>query len=89
MKIAKYKDIQYGYDCYQSESFDAVPGYVRLTEFLEVEFKLLDSDSQIQKHVAALDHKRQKIVEDFTAKLAELDAQKAELLALTYQPELP
>lgn len=86
MKIAQFKNIEHGFNSIQGEEFEEIRGYVRLSEYLDVEFSPISDDSQIQKHVAALDKVRQGVVYEFTRKLADIDRQKSELLAITHNP---
>lgn len=85
MKVARYKSVEHGYENVNDGSLEGCASYVRISEFVDVEFPPLDNDEQIQKEVAALDHVRQKTVEEFSRKLAEIDQRKRNLLALTHQ----
>ncbi len=82
MKVAKFKSLEYGYESVSDEGLDHLPNYVRLSEYVDVEFPPLGRDEVIQKQVSALDAVRERIVEEFTGKLAEIDRRKQELLAL-------
>lgn len=86
MKIAKYKDVEFGIETVSSELLENCSSYVRVSGFIEAEFPPLSSDEQIQKHVAALDKTREQVVTEFTRKLADIDRRKSELLAITYKP---
>lgn len=85
MRIAKYKCLEFGYETFSDGGLDDAGSYVRISEFVDVEFPPLTSDEQIQKHVSALDRTRESVVEEFSRKLAAIDRKKSELLAITHQ----
>lgn len=85
MKIAKYKDVEFGFEVVGNEFLDNVESYVRISEFVDVEFPPISSDELIQKHVSVLDKAREKVVTEFTRKLADIDRRKSELLSITHQ----
>lgn len=62
-------------------------GYTRVSEIIEVSFDSVSNDQVIQNAIAALDAAEQKAIEDLNRKIAEIRDQKAQLLALTHQPE--
>src|SRR4051812_31587780 len=61
-------------------------GYVRVSEWIEVEFPPLESAEVIAAQVAEVNKMREKVVAEFTAKLSGIDAYLANLRAVTHQP---
>jgi hypothetical protein len=64
-------------------------GYVRVSEWVAITFPPLASDEVVAAQVAAVTEQRSKVVSEFTAKLANIDAHLANLRAITFQPEEP
>lgn len=62
-------------------------GYVRVSDPIDVTFRPLADDSVIQKAVESLDYLEREAIRELNAKIAAIRSQKAQLLALTYQPE--
>lgn len=85
MKIAVYKDVQYNFESICKDSFEGVKGYVRVSDFVEVEFPKLSDDETIQKQLHALDEVRAEVSRKFAEALKEIDDAKAQLQALTYE----
>ena len=63
-------------------------GYVRVSEWVAITFPPLASDEVVAAQVAAVTEQRAKVVEEFTAKLANIDAHLANLRAITFQPAM-
>lgn len=87
-RVALYRHIHYSWVSVMqvSESLSGYEDYVPLSESLEVRFAPLNNDTVIQGVVAALDAAEKKAFEDCNKRVAEIREQKAQLLALTYQP---
>lgn len=89
LKLAIFRNVgEAAFTCVQEPIFDTMGHYVRLTEYVEVEFPPLQDHTVIQKHLEALDRAEVAITERYFAKLAEIKQQKEELRAITYQPEV-
>jgi hypothetical protein len=89
LKIARFKRIgdSYSYETVAGEELEDSDSFVRISEYVEITFQPMQNDEQIQAHVKVLDKLRETTVIKFSKSLAEIDSQKAELLALTYQSE--
>lgn len=88
LKLAIFKNIgESSFTCVQIPVFDTMPNYVRLTEYVEVEFPPLQDHTVIQKHLEALDRVETAVTQRYFEKLAEIKQQKEELRAITYQPD--
>lgn len=87
MKIAQFKSLEHGFETVAGEELGGCSdSYVRMTEWAEVEFTPLSGDEHIQGAVAALDRQRERVTDEFSQKLADIDRRKSELLAITHQP---
>lgn len=65
----------------------AIKGYVRVSELVEAEFSGVDNDTVVRNAVETLNEQERQIRAEFAQKLADLNEQRSQLLALTHQPE--
>jgi hypothetical protein len=93
MKIAKFKILGFSMDLYtfRCEADEALPGAVRVSEYVEVEFPPRNGDDQIQQQAAAVDAEIRDADERHQRHLAELAEKKSVLLRSVNgaRPELP
>jgi hypothetical protein len=85
-KIAVFKELKYNYESVCDEQFDTFKDYVRLTEFVEVEFPPLQSEEIVQKQLDALDMAESELRNRFQEALGGIERQREELRAITYKP---
>lgn len=64
-----------------------IKGYVRVSEPVEITLAPLADDSIVQKAVESLDALERDAYRELNEKIAAIRSQKAQLLALTHQPE--
>ncbi len=62
-----------------------VEPYVRISEWVDVEFPALASEVIVPAQIAALDRQVEEVKAEFTAKLREIAEARASLLALTQE----
>lgn len=86
MKVAQFQSLDCGYKTVAGKELDGSDHYVRISEYVDVEFPQLSGDEHIQGAVATLDRRKAKVTEEFGRKLADIERQKSELLAITHQP---
>jgi hypothetical protein len=81
MKLALFKNISVAsvYESALSEAFERINGYVRISEYVDVDFPSLPAPGIIAAQVAQIDQQIDKAM----AVIHELGARKQELLALT------
>jgi len=84
MKIAQFKSLEHDYICIDSEKFEIIDGYIRLTEYTDVEFIPLKDESIITKQVDFIDNKIKQAQAVSEAKINELTQQRNELLAIPH-----
>jgi hypothetical protein len=85
VRIALYKDIHADWETVSIENrLDSSTAYVRVSEFVDVDFPKLSDAETVQKQLAALDTVRAEVSRKFAAALKEIDQRKASLQALTY-----
>ena len=63
----------------------ALPGYTRITEWVDVEFPALAPEVIVPAQIAALDRRAEEVKAEFAAKLREIAEARASLLALTQE----
>lgn len=92
MKIAKYitmSEGRRGYEVIHTEKdgtdFERVCGYVRISDFVEVEFPPLKDEAIVEKQIASLDKAESELRAKFQAALNGIEQQRQELRAITYQ----
>jgi hypothetical protein len=95
-RIALFQSIEYpGTPCawsmpeYEGGPGDAYcpSGYVRVSEVMVVEFAPLADGDVVAAQVAELRRHREKVVQEFSEKLAAIDGRVASLQAITHQVE--
>jgi molybdate-binding protein len=85
VKLARFTSVGYDTVCYFT--FDPGQGYTQNSEWVEVNFPPVRSDEVVQKQLAALELLRADVTRKFSEALKSIDDRKAELQAITYQPE--
>ena len=90
-QVALYRHTQCGwYTIFQYQGdrdHEYHSGYVRQSAPVDVRFNALESEAAVRTAVASLEAAEQQLVDQFRQNLQQLRAQKANLLALTHQPE--
>jgi hypothetical protein len=66
---------------------DRSDGYLRVSEYVEVEFPSLPMEDVVPLQVAAVERSIEKLTAEYAKELDLLQARKADLLALTDQRE--
>ncbi len=82
MRLAKYKNIRVDYEVITDDWCAEHRDYVRLTEFVDIEFPPLPEDAVITQEVAVLDRQIAAIQEQAMVEIQQLAQRKQELLAL-------
>lgn len=62
-------------------------GFVRVSEPLLIELRQLTDDTIVQKAIESLDEAERQAISELNEKIAAIRGQKAQLLALTHQPD--
>lgn len=86
MKIAKFKSLEHGFDSFSGDELEECEGYIRTTEYVDVEFPPLKNEDIVKNQVSALNEVKKGIQAATQLKINEVDRQIGELLALP-QPE--
>jgi hypothetical protein len=55
--------------------------YVRISEYVDVDFPPISAEDEVQRQTAALSKLREKVELDYTTKIAEIEKQQAQLAA--------
>ena len=88
MKIAQFKSLEHGYTTLEAiDWFGNNPGngYVRLTEFVEIELVNLPAKETVPVEVAALEKAKEKAHEQYLGLAATIDDRISKLLAIEDQ----
>jgi hypothetical protein len=87
MKIAMFKRLgEHSYESVQTSDFETIKGFIRLTEYVEVEFHPLRDETVVEKHLKALDDAESEVRIRFQQALQDIEQQRQELRAITYTP---
>lgn len=90
ISVAVFKNIESdcmgGFETIDQKHWEKMDNYVRISEYVEVEFPQLQDEIVIDKYIEALDRSERSIRLEFQRKLDELAGQRANLLALTHKP---
>lgn len=89
MEVAMFKHIS-AHDYLQWEtcgtkSMEGQPGYVRVSEYVEVAFPPLGTDTVVQAQLAALDTAERELHNKFNDAMGGITRRRSELRALTVQ----
>jgi hypothetical protein len=88
VRLAKFKRLgEHPFECVQSDIMDGCVGYVRISEYVDVEFPPLREAAVIEKHLEQLDNAEAEIRTKFQLALNSIEQQRQELRAITYRPE--
>lgn len=82
MKIALFKSIEHGYESYSDESMEKFDGYIRLSEYVDVNFVKLSNADITAKEISVIRAVKKKIQAETEVKLGELDRKIGDLLSL-------
>lgn len=82
MKVALFKHVEYGFEGVFLGSFEDSDEYVRVTEYVDIEFTRLPDSETVKKSLAIIDKAADAVREELGRKLDGLDRRRQELLAL-------
>jgi len=82
MKVALFKNIELDVECVSNDSLDGIDQYLRLSEYVDVEFVMLKDDELVKKQVDHINNQIEALKNDMTNKINLLESRKQELLAL-------
>ena len=85
MKVAIFKNLEHNFTCVNDDGLEGCESYVRLSEYVDVDFPLLSNEDVVAKQVDALEEAKKNIQAQTERKLTEIDRQIGELLALPQQ----
>lgn len=86
-QVVLCRSIKYGWIFVLEYDGGEFTDYVRISEPTAVRFQPLQDDAVIRNAVSALDAAERNARLELERKLAEINEQRAQLLALTHQPE--
>jgi len=87
MEIAIFKNIELDFETIEKKSFEDVPRYVRMSEYIDIDFVMLKPDTVAAKEVSILKDAKKKIQAETELKLNNIDRKIGELLALPAPPQ--
>ena len=82
MKIALFKNVQHDFETAGEEGLDGCAGYARLSEYVEVDFPMLDAETLTKIQIDIIDTQIKTVQVAAEVKLNELKQRRDELLAL-------
>ncbi len=89
MKIALYKNVVYDNESVYTANgfFEDHDDYVRISEIVEVDFKMLPYGVAAEKEIALIDKQINEEMADHSVKISQLESRKSELLAIGVDDE--
>ena len=81
-RLAIFKDVKYGYNAYAESGLDLSTDYVRLSEYVDVDFPMLPPEETVSKEIEMLDKLSCSVRAKYHDDIAEIYRKKAELIAL-------
>lgn len=81
-RLAIFKDVKYGYDAYSESGLDLSPDYIRISEYVDVDFTLSLSEGMAIKEIENLNKLSEAARAKFNDDMAQMARKKAELLAM-------
>lgn len=87
MKIAIFKNLEFGFETPSTDDLDDHQNYIRLTEYADVEFTPLDNGELTNKQIDFLKAKKKEIQAETEIKLNKIDVQISKLLALPHSAQ--
>lgn len=82
MRVAMFKSIRFGYEVASSCEYASDTDYVRISEWVDVEFPPISNREVINNQITALDKMAKAVREKAADQLAIIEQKQAELLAL-------
>lgn len=90
ISVAVFKSIESngmsGFETIDQKSWEKMDNYVRISEYVDVEFPELQDEIVIDKYLEALNRAEQAARVELQRKLDEIANQRSNLLALTHKP---
>jgi len=84
-RLALFKNVEWGYVFASEESREDADDYVRITEYIEVDFPDLPLCMVVNSQIDALDKAAEELGKKYMEGLESIKQKKAELLSLTVQ----
>ena len=81
-RIALFKNIEFGFSAPHCSSAENSEDYIRVSEYVDVEFPLLAREDIVTKQVNALKQAKKSVQAEAQIKVTTIDRQISELLAL-------
>lgn len=86
MKVAKFKYIgTHSFETISDDELEGADTYVRLSEYVDVEFPPRADEAVVDQHLEVLDRAESELRSKFQVALDSIEKQRAELRAITYQ----
>lgn len=82
MKIAQYKNVAYDFECVSDDGLATCKDYVRLSEWVDVDFPPIPREETVKAELAILEEEANEIRAETQQRLNEIERRKQELLAL-------
>jgi len=82
VRVAQFKSLKYDYITVSAEGLDGADEYIRVSEYIDVDFVERDPRETIEQEVDTIDKQIQTVQAAAQVKLNELEQRKNDLLAL-------
>ena len=84
MKIAKFKNIKFNFEAVSERDLDCNSEYVRLTEYVDVEFTPLSNEVVILKEIEVLEKLKERTKAEARATVTKINHKIGKLIALPH-----
>ncbi len=82
MKLAQFEEQERGWLSVSGAHLDEVEGYIRISEWVDVDFPPLPTGDVVPRQLAAIDAEIAEVIDESEKRLSKLNRRKADLMAL-------
>jgi len=81
--------MRHDYETIESDAYEHMDDFVRITEYVDAEFKERPAEEVIPESITIYDSLKKAVNEEHAKAVATIDEKIAQLRAITHQPEEP
>lgn len=89
MRVALWRNHKHGFESVNQERqekyYSSMPEYVRVSEYIDIDFPMLKPEETVARELAALDAEERELRDALARQLVRLNDRRSQLRALTVQ----